>query len=129
MDRDGLKDQPIAAFQIWNEPSNFDFRSYYGAAWNAVDDAPLLTNFVEVTGKAARAIKRINPRATVLVKLEGSRWSSRYAPILRHLPTSTWSRSIFIRRNYRPNTYPTVARRVFSTATHLQMTPPAQAIR
>jgi hypothetical protein len=66
-----LKNQPIVAYQIWNEPSNFDFRSYYGGAWNGVGDAPWLSNFVTLMGKAARAIKQADPRATVLVNLEG----------------------------------------------------------
>jgi len=66
-----LRHESIAAYQIWNEPSNFDFRSQYGGAWNAVGNAPWLPKFVEVMGKAARAIKQADPHATVLVNLEG----------------------------------------------------------
>ncbi len=66
-----LGDQQVLAYQIWNEPGNFDFRSYYGGAWNGVGDAPWVSNFVTLMGKAARAIKQVDPRATVLVNLEG----------------------------------------------------------
>ncbi len=66
-----LKNEPIAAYQIWNEPSNFDFRSYYGGPWNSRGDAPWLYSFVALMGKAAHAIKRADPHATVLVNLEG----------------------------------------------------------
>lgn len=66
-----LKNQGVVAYQIWNEPSNFDFRSYYGGAWNGVGDSPWVNNFVTLMGKAARAVKQTDPRATVLVNLEG----------------------------------------------------------
>jgi hypothetical protein len=66
-----LKDEPVAAYQIWNEPSNFDFRAYYGGPWNGVDDAPWRNQFVTLMSDAARAIKEVDPRATVSVNLEG----------------------------------------------------------
>jgi hypothetical protein len=66
-----LKHEPIIAYQIWNEPSNFDFGSQYGGSWNGVGNSPWLPKFVEVMGHAARAIKQADPRATVLVNLEG----------------------------------------------------------
>lgn len=66
-----LGDQQVLAYQIWNEPSNFDFRAYYGGAWNGVGDSPWVGNFVTLMGEAARAIKQVDPRATVIVNLEG----------------------------------------------------------
>ncbi len=66
-----LKNVPVADWQIWNEPSNFDFRAQYGGSWNGRGDAPWLDNFATLTGKAAHAIKQADPRATVSVNLEG----------------------------------------------------------
>jgi hypothetical protein len=66
-----LKDEPVAAYQIWNEPSNFDFREYYGGAWNGIDDAAWRNQFVTMMRDAARAIKQADPQATVSVSLEG----------------------------------------------------------
>ncbi|HTY54469.1 MAG TPA: hypothetical protein VMB26_04685 [Candidatus Binataceae bacterium] len=66
-----LKNNPVAAYQIWNEPSNFDFRACYGGPWNGRDDAPWRDNFVTLMSKAARAIKQADSGAIVSVNLEG----------------------------------------------------------
>ena len=73
-----LSNQPVAAFQIWNEPSNFDVRDYYGGAWNARGDAPWLQQFVRLMADAANAIRAVQADATIIVSLEGP-------PLLRAL--------------------------------------------
>jgi hypothetical protein len=66
-----MRNQPVVAYQIWNEPSNFDFRSYYGGAWNGTADSPWVDKFVTLMGKAAVAVKKADAHAIVLVNLEG----------------------------------------------------------
>jgi hypothetical protein len=62
---------PVAAYQIWNEPSNFDVREYYGGTWNGRGYAPWVEKFSEMVEKAAQAIKQADPKATVTTNLEG----------------------------------------------------------
>jgi hypothetical protein len=66
-----LRDFPVAAFQIWNEPANFDVRHLYGGSWNGRDDAPWVSKFADLTGQAAAAIRTADPHATIIVSLEG----------------------------------------------------------
>lgn len=66
-----LQEFPIAAYEIWNEPSNFDVREYYGGAWNGRDNALWVSKFEEMMRMAAKAIKQANPRSVAIVNLEG----------------------------------------------------------
>jgi hypothetical protein len=66
-----LKDQPVAAYQIWNEPSNFDFRAQYGGSWNGRGYAPWVENYSELTRQAAAAIRAADPHAVIIANLEG----------------------------------------------------------
>ena len=61
----------VAAYQIWNEPSNFDVREQYGGAWNGRDNAPWVSQFSHMMALAAKAIRQADPFATVIVSLEG----------------------------------------------------------
>lgn len=66
-----LKNAPVAAYQVWNEPSNFDVRAYYGGSWNGRGDAPWVGKFSELTKAAAQAVLEADPRATVITSFEG----------------------------------------------------------
>jgi hypothetical protein len=66
-----LKDEPIAAYQIWNEPSNFDFRNIYGGSWNGRGDAPWVDKFSELTRMAAQAVRRADAHAKIIVSFDG----------------------------------------------------------
>jgi hypothetical protein len=66
-----LKDQRVAAYQIWNEPSNFDFRAQYGGSWNGRGYAPWVENYSELTRQAANAIRAADPHAVIIANLEG----------------------------------------------------------
>jgi hypothetical protein len=66
-----FRGMPVAAYQIWNEPSNFDVREYYGGAWNGRGHAPWVGKFSEMVEKAAQAIKQADPSATVTTSFEG----------------------------------------------------------
>ena len=56
----------ILAFELWNEPGNFSFKTKYGGEWNGKNDAPWLGKFAELVGKAAAAIKQVDPDRTVI---------------------------------------------------------------
>jgi hypothetical protein len=66
-----FRGMPVAAYQIWNEPSNFDVREYYGGAWNGRGHAPWVSKFSDMVEKAARAIKQVDPNATITTSFEG----------------------------------------------------------
>ena len=66
-----FRGMPVAAYQIWNEPSNFDVREYYGGAWNGRGNAPWVSKFSDMVEKAAQAIKQADPSATITTSFEG----------------------------------------------------------
>jgi hypothetical protein len=66
-----FRNLPVAAYQIWNEPSNFDVREYYGGAWNGRGHAPWVSKFSDMVQKAARATKQADPGATITTSFEG----------------------------------------------------------
>ena len=66
-----FRGMPVAAYQIWNEPSNFDVREYYGGAWNGRAHAPWVSKFSDMVEKAAKAIKQADPSATITTSFEG----------------------------------------------------------
>jgi hypothetical protein len=66
-----FRGMPVAAYQIWNEPSNFDVREYYGGAWNGRGNAPWVSKFSDMVEKAARSIKQADPSATITTSFEG----------------------------------------------------------
>jgi hypothetical protein len=66
-----FRGMPVAAYQIWNEPSNFDVREYYGGAWNGRGHAPWVSKFSDMVEKAAQAIKQADPTATITTSFEG----------------------------------------------------------
>lgn len=66
-----FRGMPVAAYQIWNEPSNFDVREYYGGAWNGREHAPWVGKFSGMVERAAQAIKQADPSATVTTSFEG----------------------------------------------------------
>jgi len=66
-----FRGMPVAAYQIWNEPSNFDVREYYGGAWNGRAHAPWVGKFSDMVEKAAKAIRQADPGATITTSFEG----------------------------------------------------------
>jgi Cellulase (glycosyl hydrolase family 5) len=66
-----FRGMPVAAYQIWNEPSNFDVREYYGGAWNGRGHATWVSKFSDMVEKAAQAIRRADPDATITTSFEG----------------------------------------------------------
>jgi hypothetical protein len=66
-----FRGMPVAAYQIWNEPSNFDVREYYGGAWNGSGHAPWVSKFSDMVEKAAQAIRQADPNATITTNFEG----------------------------------------------------------
>ncbi len=66
-----FRGMPVAAYQIWNEPSNFDVRDYYGGAWNGWGHAPWVSKFSDMVEKAAQAIRQADPSATITTSFEG----------------------------------------------------------
>jgi Cellulase (glycosyl hydrolase family 5) len=78
-----FKDAPVVAYQIWNEPSNFDFLAQYGGSWNGRGSAPWLDAYSELVRQAAAAIRQTNPHATIMANIEGPAWI--YA-MQRHAP-------------------------------------------
>jgi hypothetical protein len=66
-----FRGMPVAAYQIWNEPSNFDVREYYGGDWNGRGHAPWVNKFSDMVEKAARSIRQADPSATITTSFEG----------------------------------------------------------
>jgi hypothetical protein len=66
-----LRGEPVAAYQIWNEPSNFDVREEYGGSWNGRDDALWVAKFSDLMHIAARSILEADAHATVIASFEG----------------------------------------------------------
>jgi hypothetical protein len=69
-----LKGAPIIAYEIWNEPSNFSFRQIYGGAWNGRGNAKWVQKFAEMVQTAVRAIRQVDPDATIIDNLDGPAW-------------------------------------------------------
>ncbi len=62
-----FKDHPnILAFEVWNEPNNFQFRKEYGGQWQGRDNAPWITPFAELVQKATAAIKKVDSDRLVI---------------------------------------------------------------
>jgi hypothetical protein len=66
-----FRNMPVAAYQIWNEPSNFDVRDYYGGSWNGRGNAPWVGRFSDLIQKASHAIREADPHATIITSFEG----------------------------------------------------------
>lgn len=63
------KQPEICAYEIWNEPPNFDFPQQYkgkGHSWKP--------QYSEMVRKAAAAIRAVNPKAVIIHNLECSAW-------------------------------------------------------
>lgn len=61
-----LKEYPIIAFEIWNEPTNFYFLEQYGGSWSGKTESLWLDKFCELVNQAATAIRRVNPAAKII---------------------------------------------------------------
>jgi hypothetical protein len=61
-----LRDYPIVAYEIWNEPTNFYFLKTYGGTWSGKGECPWLDRFAELIDAASAAIKEADPAATVI---------------------------------------------------------------
>jgi hypothetical protein len=64
----------VAAFEIWNEPTNFYFLKQYGGAWSGRDDALWTVKFGELVRTAAAAMKKAGPSAPIIHNLENTPW-------------------------------------------------------
>lgn len=61
------KPPEICAYEIWNEPPNFDFpQQYKGKTW--------LPKYCEMVRKVAAAIREVQPKAVILHNVEGREW-------------------------------------------------------
>jgi hypothetical protein len=58
----------VRDFEIWNEPHNFQFMSYYGG--QVAGDAPWIGKFVELTLNAGQAIRQVQPDANIIITAE-----------------------------------------------------------
>ncbi len=56
----------VDIWEIWNEPNNFEFKARYGGEWNGKNDSPWIDKFAILVEKAARAIRKANPQATII---------------------------------------------------------------
>ncbi len=61
-----LKDYPIIAYEIWNEPTNFFFFEQYGGTWSGKETSLWLEKFSELISKSAQAIRKSDPTATII---------------------------------------------------------------
>ncbi len=61
-----LKDYPIIAYEIWNEPTNFFFYEQYGGTWSGKESSIWLEKFQELISKSAEAIRKADPTATII---------------------------------------------------------------
>ncbi len=64
----------VAAWEIWNEPDNFEFLKQYGGKRDGSDEALWNVKYSEFVRKATAAIKAVDPDAVVLHNNEGSPW-------------------------------------------------------
>ena len=55
-----LKDYPIIAYEIWNEPTNFYFFEQYGGTWSGKETSLWMEKFSELMAKAAAAIRKVD---------------------------------------------------------------------
>lgn len=62
-----LRDYPIAAFELWNEPTNFAILKTHGGAWSGRAPSPWVDRYAEMIAAAAPAIKAADPRARVII--------------------------------------------------------------
>jgi hypothetical protein len=57
----------IEAFEIWNEPTNFQFMGHYGGSWSGAEPCLWLEKFAELVALSARAIKDEAPDVPVMI--------------------------------------------------------------
>ena len=102
-----FRGMPVAAYQIWNEPSNFDVREYYGGAWNG-RGACSLGKQVLRHGREGRAGDQAS-RSQVRRSRQASKDHHSSMPWKRlpqNLPTSMAYHSILIRVKLPPERVP-----------------------
>ncbi|RKY07107.1 MAG: hypothetical protein DRP56_06310 [Planctomycetota bacterium] len=58
----------VKVWEIWNEPSVFYIRKAYGGSWNAKEgtETPWLQKYTDLTIAAAKAIRNVDPDATII---------------------------------------------------------------
>ena len=61
-----LKDYPVMAAEIWNEPTNFQFMKHYGGNWSGIPPCPWADRFAELVQVSSAAIRKANPRLPIL---------------------------------------------------------------
>jgi hypothetical protein len=59
--------KPIMAYEIWNEPTNFEFLRRYGGAWSGKPPCAWLDRYAELMALTAPAIKGADPQAKVII--------------------------------------------------------------
>jgi len=62
-----FRGKPVVAYEIWNEPTNFEIMQAYGGPWSGQAPCPWLDRYAELTALAAPAIKAADPRAKVII--------------------------------------------------------------
>ena len=61
-----LKDFPIVAYEIWNEPTNFQFLKQCGGAWSASPPCEWADRFCELLAKGAAAIREVDDETPII---------------------------------------------------------------
>ena len=74
----------IEAFEIWNEPTNFQFMRHYGGSWSGAEPCLWLEKFAELTALATKAVKDEAPDVPVMV----SPGEPQFAYMARRFPES-----------------------------------------
>ncbi|MEX2608132.1 MAG: cellulase family glycosylhydrolase [Kiritimatiellia bacterium] len=56
----------IIGYEIWNEPTNFQFYRQYGGTWSGADPAPWREHFCELLSRTADAIREVDADTPIL---------------------------------------------------------------
>ncbi len=57
----------IVNFEIWNEPTNFQFLKHYGGSWSGREPCPWLAKFAELVETTAAVLKKEVPQIPLMV--------------------------------------------------------------
>lgn len=62
-----LATYPIAAFELWNEPTNFQVMRTHGGPWSGTPPCPWLERYAAMVAAAAGAIKAVSPAMRTII--------------------------------------------------------------
>lgn len=61
-----LRGAPVVAWEIWNEPTNFEFLKRYGGPWSAQPPCEWADRFCELLAKGAAAIREVDDSTPII---------------------------------------------------------------